>query len=424
MSGGLWDTGAAAIVKLEERRISVADLVVGMYVCRLDRDWEGTPFPLQGMAISSPDDVTALAQYAEHVFIDIEMGLGPPDKIRQTLRPTSRRISPAGIAKLQHRVAYSNTAVFKDELPKAREAHATAAEFANQILDDVREGREISAEQVRSAVEPMVSSILRNSDAFFWIESLRKRDAYDYSHALNCSALAAAFGRYIGFPEDILVDLASGGLLLDVGKLRVAAELFARNGPLDDDEVVQVRSHVKFGLQIVDEGNALPPHVLDMLRCHHERHDGSGYPDQLSGNQIPLLGRIAGVVDSYDAMTSDRRHRKAISRHAALQELYRERDLLYAPEIIEQFIQCLSVYPVGSLVELSNGQVALVMAQNPSRRLQPRVMLLTMPDKQLQAQFVVLDLMTQRGGHNDAPIRIEKQLEAGAYGLDPTELYL
>ena len=106
-------------------------------------------------------------------------------------------------------------------MPRAREAQQRAAEFTSKILDDVRDGRPISADDVRSAVEPMVHSILRNMDAFMWIESLRKRDAYDYNHALNCSALAAAFGRHVGFPEDILTDLASGGLLLDVGKLRV-----------------------------------------------------------------------------------------------------------------------------------------------------------------------------------------------------------
>jgi HD-GYP domain-containing protein (c-di-GMP phosphodiesterase class II) len=409
-------------LKVEERRVAVSDLLVGMYVCRLDRDWAATPFPLQGVAIRSADDIAALAEYAHYVFIDIEMGLGPPDRPLATLAP-SRPRKEADIRKLRGRVAYHDTAAFDDELPRAREAQGKVAEFASRILDDVREGREISAEEVRRAVEPLVCSILRNNDAFFWIESLRKRDAYDYSHALNCSALAAAFGRHIGFPEDVLGDLASGGLLLDVGKLRIDGGLFARNGPLTDEEMAQVRRHVELGLQAVDSRDALPLQVRDMIRTHHEREDGSGYPDGLAGSQIPMFGRIAAVIDSYDAMTSHRSHCKALGKHVALQELYRTRGTLYSAEIVEQFMQCLSVYPTGSLVELSNGQVAVVMAQNAARRLWPRVMLLTTPDKQLAAQFQVLDLMTQTGDKAER-LRIVNTLEIGAYGLDPAELYL
>ncbi|MEP6632873.1 MAG: HD-GYP domain-containing protein [Luteimonas sp.] len=410
-------------MKLEERKIAVGDLIVGMYVCRLDRDWMGTPFPLQGHAIQSPDDIAELAQYAKYVYIDIEMGLGPADESRLIFDAPRSSKSTLPVEALQNSVVYVDTALFDDELPKAREAQGRAAEFAGKILEDVREGRSIEADDVRRAVEPMVRSIVRNNDAFFWIESLRKRRAYDYSHALNCSALAAAFGRHIGFPEDVLTDLASGGLLLDVGKLRVAGALFARNGPLDSEETAQVQRHVEFGLEVVAEGDALPQNVYDMIRSHHERFDGSGYPDRLAGNQIPLLGRIAAVIDSYDAMTSDRGYRQAISKHAALQELYRGRDRLFAAEIVEQFMQCLSVYPTGSLVELSNGQVAMIMAQNPARRLQPRVMLLTTPDKQLAPQFVSLDLMAQVKGDKTA-LRIANTLETGAYGLDPAELYL
>jgi HD-GYP domain-containing protein (c-di-GMP phosphodiesterase class II) len=186
---------------------------------------------------------------------------------------------------------------------------------------------------------------------------------------------------------------------------------------------MQVRRHVELGLQAVDNSDPLPLQVQDMIRTHHEREDGSGYPNGLAGSHIPLLGRIAAVIDSYDAMTSHRSHRKAIAKHAALQELYRTRGTLYSAEIVEQFMQCLSVYPTGSLVELSNGQVAVVMAQNAARRLWPRVMLLTTPDKRLAAQFQVLDLMVQAGdkaGH----LRIANTLEIGAYGLDPAELYL
>lgn len=444
-------------MRIEERKIAVCDLKVGMYVCRLECDWADTPYPLQGVLIASAADIDALSAYSRMVYIDTEQGLAPysgglagldaaaikagskaaTSPLTMTMgaamtiaaAPAGKTRSkttpdPGAIAGLPRRVVHRDTRPFDEELPQARQAQERLYALAGEVLDDMRDGRPIAVENVRRAVEPMVRSILRNLDAFLWIESLRKRGTYDYTHALNCSALAAAFGRHIGFPEEALTDLASGGLLLDVGKLQVPAELLARKGPLDAVEMARVRQHVELGLQMVGTRTALPLPVRDMIRTHHERVDGTGYPARLNAAQIPLVGRIAAVVDAYDAMTSERSYSKAISRHAALQVLYRERGMRYAAEIVEQFMQCLSVYPVGSLVELNTGEVAVVMAQNPARRLRPRVMLLSTPDKQPLTAFSELDLMKQAESDGFMPVQIAGTLQPGAYGLDPAELYL
>lgn len=396
-----------------------------MYVCRLDRDWTGTPFPLQGVEIRNAEDIAALARHADHVYIDLQLGddLPAPRLVvaDAALSPPPTRVS--AVEALRNSTAHAATAAFEEELPRAREAQGQAAAFAARILDDVRSGHDIAIDEVRRAVEPVVRSILRNHDAFFWIDSLRRRDAYDYSHALTCSALAAAFGRHLGFPDEVLTDLASGGLLMDVGKLRVAADLFARNGPLQAGERAEVQRHVELGLAVVGAGGDLPGNVRDIIGTHHERMDGSGYPQGLAGASIPLLGRIAAIVDSFDAMTSDRSHCRAIPRHDALQELYRLRDTSYGAELVEQFMQCLGVYPTGSLVELSSGEIAVVMAQNPARRLRPRVMVLTSPDKQRNDGFRVLDLMA--ANDDDAsPVVVKATLASGAFGLDLADLFL
>ncbi len=412
---------ANATVALEERKIPVHDLTVGMYVSRLDRDWEGTPFPLQGVLVRSQADIDALSQYCREVVVDVTLGLAPPE--RHSLL-TLERHHPCGerIEGLQQRVVYANSASFEDELPNAREARDSVATFAREVLEDVQRGERLDADRVRRAVEPMVQSVLRNMDAWFWIESLRKRDSESYDHAMKCSALSTAFGRHMGFPETLLMDLAAGGLLLDIGKLRLPRELFARPGPLDADDLARVRNHVALGLEIVAEAGWLPPAVQAMIRTHHERNDGSGYPEALPGPLIPLVGRMAGVVDSYCAMTANRSHRRALSQHVALQELYRLRDTLYGAEVVEQFLQCLGVYPTGSLVELNDGRVAIVMAQNVARRLFPRVMVLTGPDKHLADSFQPLDLMHEQAG--GGTVQIARPLPPGAYDLDPTELYL
>jgi HD-GYP domain-containing protein (c-di-GMP phosphodiesterase class II) len=323
------------------------------------------------------------------------------------------------------RVHYTDTASVTEEVPLARAAQENAEQLAGKILDDVRAGRKLSARDVNDAVGPIVKSVLRSADAFFWINSLRKKDAYVYSHAINCSALAAAFGRHMGFPEDALIDLATGGLLLDVGKAELPEELLSNPGPLTEEQMSEVRLHVQHSLRILDETGIRSDRVLQMIRTHHERYDGSGYPNRLADAQIPLFGRMAAVIDSFDAMTSDRSHSKALSRHEVLQQLYRWSDKMYQREIVEQLTQCLGVYPTGSLVELSSGEVAIVMAQNRARSLRPRVIVLTGADKQVDTHFRTVDLMAQAEDEDmERLLYIVRTLDPGSYGLDPTELYL
>jgi len=323
------------------------------------------------------------------------------------------------------RYRYHDTATVLEELPRAREAHANATAMANKIIEDVRAGRTLTVQDVEQAVQPVVESVVRNADAFFWIASQRRRDAYVYSHAINCSVLAAAFGRHMGFSQDILVNLASGGLLMDVGKSELSEEMLSRPGSLDAEETRLMQGHVEIGLRLLDKVGHSNHEVREMVLTHHERFDGSGYPAGLRANDIPLFGRMAGIIDTYDAMTSDRAYQKALPPHVALQQLYRVRDQLFQAEIVEQFLQCLGIYPTGSLVELNSGEVAIVMAQNLSRRLRPRVMVLMSPEKRLYEQFMEIDLMSdQLSEDGRRRVEIMGTLEPGAFGIDPQELYL
>lgn len=420
---------AEGFMTLEERKVAVPDLQVGMYVCRLDRPWEGTPFLLQGLMVESADDVEILKRLCAHVYVDVERGTAPVGPSLQTLERAPRKAAAPvrsyrndEIAALQGSAAYPERVEFEQELDQARVAHAQATAFAERVLDDVREGRAIAIEDVRDAVEPMVRSLVRNADAFLWLDALRSRGAYEYGHALSCSALAVAFGRHVGLPEPLLVDMASGGLLLDVGKLRLPPALLSSDAPYDEAQRRQMQTHVASGLEIIDAGGGVAEHVREMIRTHHEWIDGTGYPGRLEGDAIPLLGRVAAVVDAYDAMISTRPYQPAVAQHIALQSLYRGRGSQFAPEIVEQFMQCMCVYPIGALVELSSGEVAIVTAQNAARRLQPRVMVLTDPDKQVLSQFHSLDLLVR--SHSDDPVRIANALSPGAHGLDPVDLFL
>ena len=399
--------------ELEERPISVADLQVGMFVCRLDRPWEETPFPLQGIELNSSEEIEALRRLCNVVYVDARrmVSCEPHQALTRTELSGSRFTT---------RNHYADLIELEDEVPRASAAFEKASRIIDTLFDDIASGRELSAEHVEQAVRPLVATVLRSADAFFLVESLRRHDSYSYSHAINCSALGAAFGRHMGFDEETIFSLAAGGLLMDVGKTRLPQLLLQYQGSLGPSDIEVIRSHVEHGLSIIAESEITNQDVIDIMRTHHERHDGSGYPSGMAGNVIPITGRMLGIIDAYDAMASARPYRAAISRHQALRQIYAARDSLFQAAMVEQLQVCLGVYPTGSLVELSTGEVAIVMAQNQVRRLRPRVAILSTPGKQPLTDFRPVDLLSL--GDRDA-IDIVRSLVPGEYGIDASTLF-
>ncbi len=411
-------------MEIEERTVDIDDLQLGMYVCRLDRPWEGTPFPLQGFCIETLAEVDGLRTLCRQVTIDVVLTReAQRERASRSQQPVARSQMSRQLRAAADRRSYTDAIGVRQEMPRARAAQASLSTATTRIFDGVRSGMTLVTEDIDEAVAPLVESVLRSADAIFWLNSLQARGDYEYSHALNCTLLAAAFGRQMGLPEEQLMKVASGGLLLDIGKTQLPINLLTQPGPLLPEQVELVRRHVDFSMEMLSKSNNRSPEIVEMVGSHHERVDGSGYPYGLLGAEIPLFGRIAAIIDSYDAMISHRPYRNAISRHAALQQLYSARDRLFQSELIERFIQCIGAYPTGSLVELSTGEVAIVQAQNRTRQLLPRLLLLTTPDKRLAAGFRELDLLVEAntGGAN---VRILKTLEPGTYGLDPSELFL
>ncbi|MEX1828643.1 HD-GYP domain-containing protein [Luteibacter sp. CQ10] len=395
---------------LVERRVFVSDLEVGMYVSRLDCEWSDTPFPIAGVPITSRDDIERLSRFCKYVFVDMQRRVMPARVV------TAAAPRPALNLRLVSRQTYADTATHAEELPRAEEAFEAMHGFTGRLMRDVRNEGGFDREALDAAVRPMVSSVLRSADAFLWVESLRRRDGYAYRRAVGCGSLAAAFGRHMGFDEEAIVSLAKGGLLLDVGMCRLPPEVLERDGPLNDAEWAQARQHVEEGMAILDRAGVTDAEVRDMVATHHERFDGTGYPNGLVGTAIPLAGRIAAIIDTYQAMSADRPYRAPVSQHNAVRHMYAGRDREFQGELVEQFQACIGVYPTGSLVELNTGEVAVVVMQNPARRLQPRVALLSRADKQAIGEPVVVDLMQQEGGVRR---EIQRTLPFGSHGIDP-----
>lgn len=412
-------------VAVQEFRISVLGLERGMFVARLDRPWLGTGFPLEGVVVRTDEEVERLRRLCSFVYVDPSRGRSPELRyVSLGDEPLVRHARGQDEIESLRRTNWQVTAEFRDELIVAGKSHALLESGVGEMMRDLENGRKLDLQKLADGVDTMIESITRNPAAFPWVMELRRTCDYSYQHALGCSVWAATFGRHLGLERHDLRELALGGLLCDVGKVRLPASLLGKTAPLTAFDITQLRSHVEEGVRIVESTAGITPRIVEMVAGHHERHDGSGYPRGVGGLDIPIHARVIGLIDSYDAMTSTRPYAPSRSPHQAIMELYQSRDRLFQGELVEQFIRACGIYPTGSLVELSDGAVGVVMTVNALRRLRPVVMLLLGTDKLPLREFRRVDLGEVHFDERGGPLVIRGDLPRGAYGIDPTALFL
>jgi HD-GYP domain-containing protein (c-di-GMP phosphodiesterase class II) len=309
-------------------------------------------------------------------------------------------------------------------LREAQGVHDRAKTSMRSIIKDLQKGGRLDLEMLNEAVDDMVDTVNKAPEAMIWLTKLKKKDNYTYDHGLDSAIYMTAFGRHLGFPKNDLHELALAGMLFDVGKLRLPDELLARPGKLTPQEFNEVRRHVEYGLDMLAGTPQVTTSTLEIIAQHHERWNGSGYPIGLKGNEIALFARMAGIVDCFEAMTSSRPYADALPPHQALRALHDWRDVSFAGALVDQFLQCIGVFPVGTLVEVNSGEVGIVIAQNRIRRLQPKVMVLLGADKAPLKFPVVLDLLNGPTFGDDQTYSITRDLPVGSYGVDASEFFL
>ncbi len=382
-----------------------------MYVSELDRPWLETPFLFQGFYVRSEDEVAAVRSHCQQIVIDTRVDDEPP----KAATPTARPARPPEEAMRE----------LKDEIKQATGIHVAVYASIEDVMGELKSSGKLNVHKLEAAVLPMVDSVLRNPAAMSCLMRIRRKGGYLYSHSLASSVWATALGREIGLDRDALRVVALGAMLLDVGKIRIPGKILDKPGKLDAAEIALVRRHVEFGLDLVREAGDVDPRVLDMVAHHHERHNGLGYPKALKGSEIPVYGRIAGIVDTYDAMITSRPYASTQSSYGALRQLRALAGTEFQSEVVDQFTQAIGMFPTGTLVLLNTGEVAVVTAQSRIRRLRPEVMIILDADKQPLADYRVVDLNQVSATADDqASLWIESGLEPGAYDVDPAEYYL
>ena len=409
---------------IEVVKIFTADLELGMYVSGLDRPWLETPFVLQGFRIATEEDIRTLRRYCQYVYVDIQKSEQQDHVLQRKQRIQRPRLSRQALFPTRRLTSYQDSSDWAEEYPRAQAAVRQLSQGVEEIFQHARHGGAVDVVRVKRSVEPMIDSISRNPDACIWLARLKQQDQYTYQHSLGASIWAVALGRQLGLPRADLRSLAIGGLLFDVGKLRIAPDLLHTDRPLAPDELNEMREHVRYGMELIRETGLMNTDVLDMVAHHHERHNGSGYPQGLRGDAIPVFARIAGIVDCYDAITSHRSYASATSPSAAIKMLHEAKDVDFQAELVEEFIQAVGIYPAGTLVELSSGEVAVVVAEYRTRRLRPRVMIILDGEKRPISGVQMVDLLRETQCIDGSPLDIVNSLEPGAYGIDMNSIHL
>ena len=415
------------------QRVEVDDLSLGMYVAKLDRPWLETSFVLQGFYVRSQDTIVELAAECGYVYVDPRRfdSSATERKLRLVVSnpDTDKRSHPgaahhSSIAPREPR-AYRDRVELVDEFQPAQTSLEEAIHVLEGVVRKLQNSGGVDIADIESAVRPIVSSVMRNKDALAALLRMKRIDDYTYSHAISSAVWASVFGRELGFsPEDIDL-LAVGCATLDLGKTQLPRELLVQPDAPSEAQWELIKRHPEEGVHLLTTSGELNPIILAMIETHHERHDGSGYPLGLSGISIPVFGRIAGIIDSYDAMITERPYATARSSFNAVMELQKQAGVLFQKELVDYFIKAIGVFPVGTVVELNTGEVGIVVGQDTTRRLRPKVMLILDEDKQPRDEMLITDLGTvDSDPSKPLSVWITKELPQTAYGIDPREYFL
>ena len=401
------------------KKLAIADLQYGMYIAVLDRPWIETPFTFQGFMLQSAEELEILKRYCDFVFVDADKS-AVIARLTDTIPPRTRArvdLSRSGNAR------WTALKSVEQEYPSAARSHASGDVVVRQCATALRSGRTLQGQRLEEAVTGITESVLRNPDAMLLFSRLQEKGDYTQSHALDCAIYMTAFGRFLEMSRDDILLLGYLGLLQDIGKLKLPTALIEKPGRLSSIEHRLAQKHVEYSEEILRATPGLPHGIAVLATLHHERLDGSGYPRGLKGKDIGLIGAIAGIVDTFDALTTRRPYAAPISPSAALKVLYRARGTLFDTYLVEQFIRCIGVFPIGSVVELNGGEVGLVIAQNLAKRLQPRVMVVQDAIGNPVTPHKLIDISRGTKASDGEPYRIRRALENSKSPLPATEVF-
>lgn len=404
------------------KKMPTKDLSLGMYVADVGRSWLNHPWKTKSRLITSRDEIQELIEYGiTEVVVDTDKSKAAPPSAPAKAASTVPAAAASQDKPTPSRGPLKTTpdavSGVEMELPKAAKAYNKALDTSKALVAACRMNKKIELSAVQENVDELVESVSRNRDALMALMKLRRFDDYTYTHSLNVSVLAISAAKSLGLPDDELRVLGLGTMFHDLGKTRIPGHILNKPGKLTDEEFAIMRNHAALSGKIIQEQQLrVEDIVYQIARHHHERSDGSGYPDHLQGEAIPHLVTICGLSDVYDALTSDRVYHKGKSPHEALKFIYSLRGTHFQAEWVDRFVQSVGIYPPGTIVQLSTDHVAVVMDINQTALHAPLVKVIADPTGMIYSRPKLMNLASEREAQG---VKIKKVLSRDEAGFDP-----
>jgi putative nucleotidyltransferase with HDIG domain len=391
-------------------KINVKDLKVGMYVSKLDRSWLESSFLFQGFELKKSADIKEVQKQCQFVYIDIEK---QSKSIKLDIKVGNW---------IDKSKAPKRTSSFKEEFTYAQSVFHETSDLVKGFMETISLGRAINVEIAKKAVAECVQSVIKSPDALMWLTQLKNKDEYTAQHSMNVCILAIALGRQINLPEESLEQVGLCGMMHDMGKMKVPLGVLNKPGRFNDEEREVMNSHTTLGWKMLMEQRGMPGIVIDTAYTHHERLDGKGYPRGLTAEKIPLFVRIVTIVDMYDAIASDRVYKKGKTHLEAIKIMTQSSGTQLDSKLVMKFIESLGIYPPGNIVEMTNGEVAVVIESHPTKKLKPKItMLLDVDKKRVRPRLVDLSKIDLDPEGNS--YQIKKIIRPDDYDIDMALLY-
>lgn len=379
-----------------------------MYVTELDRPWLESPFMFQGFVIESPDQLSALQECCEYVFVEEARPAGG--------EAGGEDLTIPGIPETKERSG------FRLAVRRVLEYRQKLYPHLQRVLEDARLGHLVDVRETRAMVQQLVELVAVNPQAALWLTNLKDRHTHTADHCFNTTVLAVAFGAHLGFDKALLEEVGLGALLHDVGKMRTPVTILDKPAVLTEDEFDIVKKHPVDGYQMLRKQGGLPEVALEIVHLHHERVSGDGYPFGLKGEEIPLHVRVVAVAEVYDDISSDRVYHDGVPAANCLNMMFHWAPRDFGEDLIQEFIRCIGIYPIGSLVELNTGALGIVMSSNPDSRLKPVVMLVRDRDGRPYRRRPLLNLAAPGSHESGFSWQVQRVVDCKDYDIDPARI--
>ncbi|MCU4676075.1 HD-GYP domain-containing protein [Catenovulum sp. 2E275] len=362
--------------------IPIKQLEVGMYVTAVTKQHGQVLVKSQGWIKSKGLIDQLIKKGIDEVQIDPDKTLKKPETEPQIIEEKPVE---------QEKIPYKTTPV-QQEIKRANKLYQQAKTLQSKILQDISSGHKIDLKPAQELTSQLIDSIFRNQDALSCLARIREKDAYLMEHSLNVSILISMFAKHLNLPRQTIETLALAAFLHDIGKILIPDEILHKPGRLTAEEFDVMKSHVIKGVDSLSQVDGISSDVIQIVIQHHEKLDGSGYPNGLKNQQIDQAGRMIAIVDIYDAMTAERVYKKGMSPSAALKMMLGMTPNSLDIELLQQFIRCIGIHPVGSLVLLTSGKLGIVTESNPENPLQPIIKVFYHTKYQRHSEIKDIDL--------------------------------